>query len=98
MAYYMVHKRNPYFKQGAIIELFEDGFQECEMVTENHRMRCVGNTGVMVPELPVLPFCIKMLRKGFDDPKLRRKNARFVDLDRDFDLEEVMHDAQSSRH
>lgn len=76
MAYYMVHKRNPYFKNGTIIELFDDGFQECIMETENNRMRCVGNTGLIKPELEVFPFCILMLRAGFDDPKLRRKSGQ----------------------
>jgi hypothetical protein len=76
MSYYIVHKRNPYFKQGTVIELFEDGFQECIMVTENHRMRCVGNKGLIIPERDVFPYCILMLRKGFDDPKLRYKSGR----------------------
>lgn len=87
MSLYIVHKPNPYFKNGAIIELFEDGFQECEMVTQNNRMRCVGHTGLIKPEPSVIPFCIKMLRKGFDDPKLRRKSGRIQDPHRDFDFE-----------
>jgi hypothetical protein len=76
MAYYIVHKANPYFKNGVIIELFEDGFQECEMVEEAGRLRCVGNKGLIYPEREVFPYCIKMLRRGFDDPKLRRKSGK----------------------
>lgn len=92
----MVHKRNPYFKNGTIIELFSDGFQECVMETVANRMRCVGNTGLVKPESEVLPYCIKMLRVGFDDPKLRRKSGKFIDPDRDFDADEVLH--EQSRH
>lgn len=87
MAQYIVHKRNPYFKNGAIIELFEDGFQECEMVQRGHRLECIGHKGLVKPEAPVLPFCIKMLRRGFDDPKLRRKSGQAQDTHRDFDFE-----------
>jgi hypothetical protein len=76
MAYYIVHKRNPFFKNGTIIELLEDGFQACEMVERDNRLTCVGNVGLIYPEREVFPYCIKMLRKGFDDPKLRRKSGR----------------------
>lgn len=90
MSYYMVHKHNPYFKNGTIIELFEDGFQECVMRQVGNRLQCVGNTGLLKPEAPVLPFCIKMLKKGFDDPKLRKKSGQAQNMDRDFDLEREM--------
>lgn len=75
MAYYMIHKRNPYFRNGAIIELFEHGFQEAVMVTEGHRLRCTGNIGLVYPEALLKSFCIKMLRKGFDKPGLRTKKS-----------------------
>ena len=87
MSYYIVHKRNPYFKQGVQIELFTDGFQECVMEQVGHRTRCVGVTGLVKPEAKVMPYCIKLLRRGFDDPKLRKKSGRFQDTDRDFDFE-----------
>lgn len=87
MSYYMVHKPNPYFKNGTIIELFEDGFQECIMKQVGNNLQCVGNTGLLKPEPSVMPFCIKMLKRGFDDPKLRRKSGRNQNTDRDFDLE-----------
>ena len=76
MAYYIVHKANPYFKNGTIIELFDDGFQECIMEQKDNVLTCVGNTGLVIPELDVFPYCILMLRKGFDDPKLRRKSGQ----------------------
>ena len=90
MSYYIVNKKNPYFKQGAIIELFSDGFQECIMEMTDNRLTCVGNTGLLKPEPPVMPYCIKMLRKGFDDPKLRRKSGKFINPDRDFDADKAM--------
>lgn len=73
MAFYMVHKRNPYFKPGTMIELFEHGFQECIVEKEGHRVKVVGNKGLVMPEREVKPYCIKILRKGFDKPGLRRK-------------------------
>jgi len=87
MSQYIVNKANPYFKNGAIIELFEDGFQECVMEQVGHRLSCIGHTGLVKPEPAVLPFCIKMLRRGFDDPKLRRKSGQAQDPHRDFDFE-----------
>ncbi len=90
MAYYIVHKRNPYFKNGTIIELFEDGFQECVMEESGNRLTCVGNTGLMKPVDPMLPYCIKMLRAGFDDPKLRRKENKFIDPSSDFDADKAL--------
>ena len=90
MSYYIVHKANPYFKNSTIIELFEDGFQECVMEQVGHHQRCVGVTGLVKPEIKVMPYCIKMLRRGFDDPKLRKKSGRNQDTDRDFDFEREM--------
>lgn len=73
MALYIIHKRNPYFKLNTIIELFEDGFQKAKVTESGH---VVGHEGLILPEQDVLPFCIKMLNKGFDDPKLRQKSGR----------------------
>ena len=78
MAFYMVHKRNPYFKNGTIIELFEDGFQEAVMEERDNRLTCVGNTGLIKPEREVKPYCIKMLRVGFDKPGLRTRKTEYA--------------------
>ncbi len=87
MSLYIVNKRNPFFKNGTVIELFEDGFQECEMGVEDNRMSCKGHTGLIKPEREVKPYCIRILRRGFDDPKLRRKSGKVLDTYRDFDFE-----------
>lgn len=77
MALYMVHKRNPYFKNGTIIELFEDGFQECVMCERRTGMQYAKtHKGLILPEEDIMPFCIKMLDRGFDDPKLRRRSGK----------------------
>lgn len=89
MAYYMIHKRNPYFKNGAIIELFEHGFQEAAMVEENGRLRCTGNKGLVHLESIIKPFCIKMLKSGFDKPGLRsKKSLSYGPRDDGFDPED----------
>lgn len=87
MAFYVVHKANPFFKNGAIIELFEDGFQECVVDATG---RITGNTGLLMPEQEVLPFCVKMLRRGYDDPKLRKKSGKPRNFDADIDYEEYL--------
>lgn len=76
MAYYMVHKRNPYFPCGTVLELFTDGFQEAVFTMVGHRMRCTGNKGIIMPEIKVKPFCMKMLRKGLDKVSLRTSKSR----------------------
>ena len=77
MALYIVHKANPYFKSGVVIELLEDGFQECVLrKNEEGNLYPVTHTGLILPEEDIIPFCIKMLNRGFDDPKLRRKSGR----------------------
>ena len=93
MSIYMVHKKNPYFKNGAIIKLFEDGFQECVMKQVGHRLQCTGYTGLFKPEPAVKPFCIKMLSRGFDDPKLRQKTLQDTHRDFDFERESALLDA-----
>lgn len=75
MAFYVIHKCNPYFKNGAIVELFEHGFQEAVMVQEGSRLKCTGNKGILHLESVIKPFCIKMLSKGFDKPGLRTKKS-----------------------
>lgn len=87
MSRYIVHKANPYFKNGAIIELFEDGFQECVVDSTGN---VVGNKGLLMPEREVFPYCIKMLSKGFDDPKLRRKSGTPGDIFDDVDWDRVV--------
>lgn len=77
MSLYIVHKRNPYFKNGTIIELFEDGFQECIMSDRRTgNQTAVSHKGLILPEEDVMPYCIKMLNRGFDDPKLRRRSGK----------------------
>ena len=73
MAFYMVHKKNPYFKQGTMIELFTDGFQECVTEVVDNRVKVVGNKGLFMPEREVKPYCMKILKRGLDKPSLRRK-------------------------
>ena len=73
MSLYIVHRRNPYFKTGTVLDLFEDGFQECIL---NAAGKVFGNRGLLHNEEQMMPFCMKMLSKGFDDPKLRRKSGR----------------------
>lgn len=72
MSLYIVHKANPYYGNGTILKLLTDGFQRAK-VTESGRV--VGVEGILIPEELVKPFCIKMLNRGFDDPKLRRKKG-----------------------
>ena len=81
MALYIVHKANPYFPNGAIIELFEDGFQRAKVDSNG---QVIGNEGLIIPENDVLPFCMKMLKRGLDKPELRK--SRFM-TDGDFDWE-----------
>jgi len=75
MALYIIHKRNPYFKPGVVIELLEDGFQECILKEnkETGNLDPITHTGLIHAEELIMPFCMKMLSWGFDDPKLRRK-------------------------
>lgn len=73
MSLYIVHKANPYFPNGAIIELYEDGFQECVVDATG---KVVGNKGLFMPERAVFPYCMKMLSKGLDKPALRRKSGK----------------------
>lgn len=78
MALYIVHKRNPYFRNGVVIELLEDGFQECvlRMNAETGHLDPVTHTGLIYAEEMIMPFCMKMLNRGLDDPKLRRKAGK----------------------
>jgi len=78
MAYYMVHKRNPYFRTGTQIELFTHGFEACLTEVKNNIVTVIGNTGFIYPEADVKPYCIKMLRKGFDKPGLRTEKSSVV--------------------
>jgi hypothetical protein len=73
MSLYIVHKRNPYFKPGTIIELFTDGFQEAITERVNHRLSVTGNKGLFYPQREVMPYCVRLLKRGFDKPGLRRK-------------------------
>jgi len=78
MALYIVSKANPYFRNGEILELLEDGFQRCVLVKNplTGREEPRNHEGLIMPEEDIMPFVIKMLNKGFDDPKLRRKSGR----------------------
>jgi len=82
MALYICYKKNPWIKQGAIYELFEDGFQEVQLDLTG---KPIGNKGIILPEADIKPYVIKMLNKGFDKPELRtRKSAAgFSDVDWD---------------
>lgn len=72
MSLFIVHKRNPYFKNGAILELFEDGFQEAVVEERDHRLHVIKNVGLIIPERDVKPYCMQILRRGLDKPALRR--------------------------
>lgn len=78
MALYIVHKRNPYYENGVVIELLEHGFQECILrlneVTGN--LDPVNHKGLVHAEEMIMPFCMKMLNRGLDDPKLRQKAGK----------------------
>ncbi len=78
MALYIIHKRNPYFKPGVVIELLEDGFQECVLKEnlETGHLDPVTHEGLIHAEELIMPFCMKMLNWGLDDPKLRRKAGK----------------------
>jgi hypothetical protein len=78
MAFYIVHKANPYFKNGTIIELFEHGFQEVVMEQVGNRLQAVDNVGLVHLERLVKPFCIKMLKNGFDKPGLRTRKTEYA--------------------
>lgn len=78
MAFYMVHKRNPYFPNGCMIELFTHGFQKCKVIKVGNRTKVVGNEGLVHLERVVKPFCIKILNKGFDKPGLRTRKTEYA--------------------
>lgn len=73
MSLYIIHKANPYYKNGTILKLLTDGFQVAKL---NSQGQYIGTEGLIMPEELVIPFCIKMLNRGFDDPKLRRKSGK----------------------
>lgn len=78
MAFYMVHKRNPYFKNGVMIELFEHGFQECVVEKIDNHTKVIGNKGLVHLERSVKPFCIKILKSGLDKPGLRTRKTEYA--------------------
>jgi hypothetical protein len=73
MSLYIVAKANPYLAGGTVLELLDDGFQKVKLDSKG---KVVGHEGLVFLEEMLMPFCIRMLNKGFDDPKLRRKSGR----------------------
>lgn len=73
-AKYIVHKANPYFKNGLILELFTDGFMEAVLDSTG---KLIGNRGLMLPEIKVKPFVMRMLTKGLDKPGLRTRKTEY---------------------
>lgn len=51
---YIVNKKNPYFRNGAFIRKFDDGWEEAIMEQENGRARIAGYKGL------IIPLCINM--------------------------------------
>lgn len=88
MALYIVHKKNPYFPNGTVIELFEHGFQKAKVTAEG---KVVGNEGLVHLESAVKPYCMKMLNRGLDKPELRtRKSAPVQSNDFDWERENAV--------
>lgn len=67
MPLYVVRKRNPYYKVGTFLQLFDDGFQEAVMEkADGNRLRVHMNRGIVMPEEVMAPFVMQVLRRGLD--------------------------------
>ncbi len=66
MALYVVVKRNPFVKQNAYYEHFEDGWQQAVIEQEGTRINVIGNKGFMLPDKMVKPFVMRILTRGLD--------------------------------
>lgn len=61
-----MHRRNPYKRRGAILRLFDDGFEEVVGETENGRLKIKTYTGLIYPTDVLRPFVYKIQDGGFD--------------------------------
>lgn len=66
MALYVVVKRNPFVKQNAYYEKFDDGWQQAIVEQIKNRINVIGNKGFMLPDKMVKPFVMRILTRGLD--------------------------------
>lgn len=72
MALYIVHRKNPYFKNNTILEDGDDGYvQQVRTHTKGGRMAPGGYHGIMIPVNEMRPYMIRMMEKGFDFQPVR---------------------------
>lgn len=62
----VVRKRNPYWRVGTYVEIFDDGVQKVRTEQQGNRLRVLGGEGIILEQKLVEPFISRVLSKGFD--------------------------------
>jgi hypothetical protein len=66
MSLFIVHKRNPFFRPGTWVELFDEGFQKAVVQQQGNRAEVLRNEGIVIPAESLRPYVIRVQKRGLD--------------------------------
>jgi len=76
---YIVHKKNPFVKQGKFVRWFQEGYEECVVESPKGKLKIIGYTGLVIAHSDLDPFITAIKRRGLDRGAARQDRRRTME-------------------